>query len=160
VVGRDQVNVQNSPGAITGGVSGPVSQNFGPQTTTNVNTGGGPAITDGSFNKSPLVFGGSIGNMNIADTITTGAPAEAGPAVALDEALARVQQAAEQARQSANLDLADGLDVVAFKLTQSQKEADAGRRQQKLAGVIQEIESLAKSQPAAQDLAQLLRRVR
>src|SRR5690242_1248727 len=38
-IGRDQANVVNSPGAITGSVGGDVSQNFGTQNTVNV-TGG------------------------------------------------------------------------------------------------------------------------
>ena len=162
VVGRDQVNIQGSPGAITGQVSGPVSQNFGTQTTTTVNSGGGPAIVGSQLDKSNINVGSTFGGSYIVgDTVTVGASTpSASEVLTLDEALARVQQAAEQARQAGNADLADGLDVVALKLTQSQKETDAGRRQQRLAGAIQEIESLAKSQSAGQDLVQLLRRVR
>jgi hypothetical protein len=40
-IGRDQVNVSNSPGTITGTVGGDVSQNFGTQVTNNFFAGAG-----------------------------------------------------------------------------------------------------------------------
>ena len=43
-IGRDQVNVNNSPGAIVGMVSGNVTRNFGQQHITN--TGGAPYIAN------------------------------------------------------------------------------------------------------------------
>src|SRR5262245_47455406 len=35
-IGRDQINIHDSPGAIVGSVSGGVNQNFGTQTTINI----------------------------------------------------------------------------------------------------------------------------
>jgi hypothetical protein len=57
-IGRDQVNVQESPGAITGR-AGAVSQNFGEQNTTNAGTV--IHIHGGDFQGANLGFGNTIG---------------------------------------------------------------------------------------------------
>jgi hypothetical protein len=64
-IGRDQVSVQDSPGAITGSVSGDVTQNFGTQNTSSAGTV--INIHGGDFRGSNLPIGNTVGG-NLSQT--------------------------------------------------------------------------------------------
>ena len=160
-IAGDQINAAHSQGFINR-ASGPITQNLGPQST--VNTGGGAYISGNTVGQGNIVTGGTFGGPVIGGisggtvTFGGGAPAASGAGITLDEALARVQQAIDQARQQGNANLASDLeDEVATPL---RRAGDPARRQEKLAQAQQSLDSIARSQPALQELAQAVRQVR
>jgi hypothetical protein len=97
-IGRDQANVQNSPGAITGGVGGSVEQNFGAQNTTNAGTV--VYIQGGNFQGANL----GIGNM-VAGNLTMNAnPSK-------DEFLAALRQLKDELAKANDLPPDEAADL-------------------------------------------------
>jgi hypothetical protein len=168
VVGRDQVNVQDSAGAIVGDV-GAVSQSFGSPTT--INTGGGDyaggniSNDQGQILIDGAVYGNVTGNQfggNIS-TMITGLLGDLAPqSVALDAALAQARQAADTARGRGDDDLADDLQAVVLPLEAALKAQQANRRDRraaKLAEARSALERLTPSHPELRDLATALGRI-
>jgi hypothetical protein len=165
VVGRDQVSIQDSPGAIAGGVEGSVSQNFGPQRT--INTGGGDYIGGNidqrqgrDFVVGDVISGNVVGDLSGLLAGALGGLASRPPTV--EQALIQARQAAEAARGRGDDDLADDLQAVVLSLEAAQKAEQAGRaerRAAKLAEARAALEGLAASHPELRQLDALLRRV-
>jgi hypothetical protein len=167
VIGRDQVNVQDSPGAIVGDVD-TVSQTFGPQ--TKVNTGGGD-YAGGNIDKRQgeiFIGGGSTVYGPVAvdasGTLTSiaGNASTADILFPLEQALAQVRRAAEAARSRGDDDLADDLQGVVLSLEAALKAQQANRldrRAAKLAEARTALEQLAPNHSELRDLATTLGRI-
>ena len=67
---------QPSPAPIAAADDSPQEQSVGAQPTIiyNINTGGGAAITGSTFDTSPIVSGGSVGQLTAADSVAAGSP--------------------------------------------------------------------------------------
>jgi hypothetical protein len=160
VVGRDQVNIHDSPGVITGQVTGSVSQNFGSQQT--VNTGGGD-YAGGNIDKrqgGTFIDGTVVGDLSGLLAGALGGVTSRQPT--LERALGQARQAAEAARGRGDDDLADDLQAVVLPLEAAQKAEQAGRaerRAAKLAEARAALESLVASHPELRDLATILGRL-
>jgi hypothetical protein len=159
VVGRDQVTIQDSPGAITGQVEGSVNQNFGSEQT--ISTGGGD-YAGGNIDKrqgGTFIDGSVVGDLSgLLGGVLGGLQQQ--PTV--DQALAQARQAAEAARGRGDDDLADDLQAVVLPLEAAQKAEQVGRtdrRAAKLADARAALEALAAGHPELGELAALLKRV-
>ncbi len=169
VIGRDQVNVQGSPGAIVGDV-GTVSQSFGPRTT--VNTGGGD-YAGGNIDKrrgNVFIEGGQIYGQvtgdqtgGITSTLITGLLGDLAPQSApLKLALEQVRQAADSARSHGDDDLADDLEAVLLSLEAALKAQQANRQDRRAAKVAEArtaLERLVPNHSELRDLAMALGRI-
>jgi Caspase domain len=164
VVGRDQVSVQGSPGAIVG-ATGAVSQ-------TNVNTGGGDYAggnidkrQGGVFIDGGAVYGpvtGSQAGGNISNLITGLLGNQAPQPAPLETAIAQARQAAEAARSQGDDDLADDLQGVVLALEAALKAEQTGRAERrgaKLAEARAALEQLAPGRPELRDMAAALGRM-
>jgi hypothetical protein len=155
VVGRDQVNIQDSPGAITGQVTGSVSQHT-------VNTGGGD-YAGGNIDKrqgGTFIDGAVIGDLSGLLAGALGGVASRQPT--LDQALGQARQAVDAARGRGDDDLADDLQSVVLPLEAAQKAEQGGRaerRAAKLAEARAALEGLVASHPELRDLATVLGRI-
>lgn len=117
----------------------------------------GMFISDGS--PSGLMIGVSTGTVNMFDQRGGAAAASS----QLDQVLARVQQAADQARQRGDDDLADDLGGVVMSLqaaARAQREGKLERRAAKLAEAAAALDRAAIEQPALRELPELLRNLR
>jgi hypothetical protein len=168
VIGRDQVSVQGSPGAIVGR-TGAVSQNFGSR--TNVDTGGGDYAGGNIDKRQGQVFidGGAVyGNVtgsqtggSISSTIAD-LLGDLAPPASLEQVLAQARQAADEARGRSDDDLADDLRGVVLALEAALKAEQTGRterRTAKLAEARASLERLAPNRPELRDLAMALRQI-
>jgi hypothetical protein len=160
VVGRDQVNIHDSPGAITGRVGGSVSQDFGSQTT--VNTGGGDYAGGNIDKRQGRIFVDGPVSGDLSDLLGGALSGRASRPPTIAQALAQARQAAEAARGRGDDDLADDLQAVVLPLEAAQKAEQAGRAERRAAKLVEArtaLESLAASHPELRDLAAMLGRI-
>lgn len=165
-VGGDKIDARGAQGFVNR-PTGPVTQTFGPQRT--INTGGGDYAEgnidkrQGAFVSGGTVYGPVVGsNQGTISTSYGGMPAGGGPPPTLQSALAQVQQAAAQAQQRGDGDLAYDLEDVGRDLAaalRAQQEGKTERRATRLRAAQETLRRIVTEHPELNSLTQMLDQV-